>query len=80
MRSFDARIVIVLVIVMGTFLRGAAGQTVASPPQTQPSTVVVLATVEAFWSADQYAKTAGYVSEVKHDIGDQVKKGELLAL
>jgi multidrug resistance efflux pump len=42
--------------------------------------VVVLATVDAFWSADQYAKTAGYVSDVKHDIGDRVKKGEVLAV
>jgi|SRR5579884_2269310 len=50
-------------------------------PQTQPSgSVVVIATVDAFWSADQYAKTAGYVSEVKHDLGDHVTKGEVLAV
>ena len=53
--------------------------------QTQPATapaaeVSVVATVEAFWSADQYAKTSGYVSEVKHDIGDRVKKGDVLAI
>ena len=55
----------------------ARGQT------TQPSSsdsVVVIASIEAFWSADQYAKTAGYVSDVKHDIGDHVKKGDVLAV
>jgi multidrug resistance efflux pump len=61
-------------------LAGAArGQ---SAPQTQPadSTVTTIATVEAFWSSEQYAKTSGYVSEVKHDMGDRVKKGDVLAV
>jgi multidrug resistance efflux pump len=54
----------------------------SSPAATQPAgaSVSVIAGVEAFWSADQYAKTSGYVSDVKHDIGDRVKKGELLAI
>ncbi len=46
----------------------------ASPP------VVVLATIEAFWSADQYAKDSGYVAQVMADIGDHVKKGQVLAV
>ena len=52
----------------------------APPSGTAPQSVTVIATVEAFWSADQYAKTAGYVSDVKHDMGDRVKKGEVLAI
>ena len=61
----------------------SAAAQVRAAPQTQPSatgTVVVIATVEAFWSADQYGKTAGYVAEVKHDLGDRVTKGEVLAV
>jgi multidrug resistance efflux pump len=51
-------------------------------PTTNPSAgpVTVIASVEAFWSADQYAKTSGYVSDVKVDIGDRVKKGQVLAV
>ncbi|HXE53978.1 MAG TPA: efflux RND transporter periplasmic adaptor subunit [Tepidisphaeraceae bacterium] len=54
----------------------------SSPAQTQPSanSVVVIATVDAYWAADQYAKTSGYVTDVKHDIGDRVKKGDVLAV
>jgi len=39
-----------------------------------------VATVDAYWSADQYAKTSGYLSEVKADIGDHVTKGQVLAV
>ncbi|HSZ56578.1 MAG TPA: efflux RND transporter periplasmic adaptor subunit [Tepidisphaeraceae bacterium] len=90
MRSTDARIITALLLTVSGLLPAARTQSVASaqsvpPPQTQPAatapgSVVVLATVDAFWSADQYAKTAGYISEVKHDIGDRVKKGDLLAV
>jgi multidrug resistance efflux pump len=41
---------------------------------------VAIAVVDAFWSADQYAKTSGYVADVKADIGDHVKKGQVLAV
>ena len=37
------------------------------------------ATIEAFEQADLYAKVSGYVSEVKVDLGDRVKAGQLLA-
>jgi multidrug resistance efflux pump len=52
----------------------------ATGPAGAPPPVVAVATVEAFWSADQYAKTSGYVSDVKADIGDAVKKGQVLAV
>ena len=82
MRLSDATIIAVLLIAIAGPSAPARAQ---SAPRTQPSgaapeSVVVLATVDAFWSADQYAKTAGYVSDVKHDIGDRVKKGEVLAI
>jgi multidrug efflux pump subunit AcrA (membrane-fusion protein) len=53
----------------------------ADPPPTVPAgeTVTVPATVEAFWSADLNAKTSGYVSAVRADLGDHVKKDQLLA-
>lgn len=62
--------------------RFASAQSTTSAPASQPAaqSVTVVASVEAFWSADQYAKTSGYVTEVKHDIGDRVTTGELLAL
>lgn len=54
----------------------------ASPPAptSQPSTVVAPANVAAFFSADIYAKDSGYISEVLADIGDHVRKGQLLAV
>jgi multidrug resistance efflux pump len=86
MKSFDARTIATLLITVACLSPTGGAQSPSSAqktPQTQPSapgSVVVLATVNAFWSADQYAKTAGYVSDVKHDIGDRVKKGEELAV
>ena len=88
MKSFDARTIAAFLIAVAGLSPRAGAQATSSPPaapQTQPSaaapaSVVVLATVEAFWSADQHAKTAGYVADVKHDIGDRVKKGEILAV
>jgi RND family efflux transporter MFP subunit len=40
----------------------------------------VPATIEAFEVADLYANTSGYVSEVRKDIGDRVKQGDVLAI
>lgn len=40
----------------------------------------MVGTVEAFWSADQFAKDSGYVAAVRADIGDRVKKGQVLAV
>ena len=46
----------------------------------QVTTVVVPATIQALFSTDLYAKTSGYVSQVSNDIGDHVKKGQVLAV
>ena len=46
----------------------------------QFATVVVPATIQAFFVTDLYAKDSGYVSQVNNDIGDHVKKGQVLAV
>jgi multidrug resistance efflux pump len=52
----------------------------AAPDARPPAaTVTALATVNAYWSSDQYAKVSGYVADVRVDLGDAVKKGDLLA-
>src|SRR5258706_9597312 len=38
------------------------------------------ATLEAFEEADLFAKVSGYLSEVRVDIGDHVKAGQVLAV
>ena len=38
------------------------------------------ATVSAYYEADIHAKVAGYLTELKHDIGDEVKAGEVLGI
>ena len=42
--------------------------------------IVVPATIQAFFVTDLYAKNAGYVSQINNDIGDHVKKGQVLAI
>ncbi|HTL27758.1 MAG TPA: biotin/lipoyl-binding protein, partial [Tepidisphaeraceae bacterium] len=49
-------------------------------PATQPASIVVPGSVSAFYMTDLFAKDSGYLSEVKADIGDHVKKGDLLAV
>jgi multidrug efflux pump subunit AcrA (membrane-fusion protein) len=49
-------------------------------PTTQPTSIAVPATIAAFYVADLYAKDSGYLSDVKADIGDHVKKGDVLAV
>jgi multidrug efflux pump subunit AcrA (membrane-fusion protein) len=46
----------------------------------QAQSVVVPATIRAFFVTDLYAKDSGYVSQVNNDIGDQVKRGQVLAV
>src|SRR6516165_5186707 len=65
-----------LVLIVATFLTCVAS---AQGPATKPAPVVLPASVEAFDVADQFAKVAGYVSDVKADIGDHVKQGQVLA-
>ena len=53
------------------------------PPQptsaASPASVVALGTVAPFFSTDLFAKDTGFVSDVSADIGDHVKKGQVLA-
>src|SRR5438552_19212789 len=60
-----------------------------SPPRVEvvrPRRVTVAqrlqtnATLEAFEEADLFAKVSGYLSEVRVDIGDHVKAGQVLAV
>jgi multidrug efflux pump subunit AcrA (membrane-fusion protein) len=46
----------------------------------QFSTVLVPATIQAFFVTDLYAKVSGYVSQINSDIGDRVRKGQALAV
>ncbi len=41
--------------------------------------VLLPGSIEAFEQATLYAKTAGYLKQIKVDIGDRVRKGEILA-
>lgn len=54
----------------------------ASPDdEAQPfAPIVIPATIQAFFVTDLYAKDAGYISQVNNDIGDHVKKGQVLAV
>ncbi len=38
------------------------------------------ATIQAFFITDLYAKNSGYISQVNNDIGDHVKRGQVLAV
>src|SRR5262245_57050482 len=49
----------------------------ADAPATQP--IIVPATIEAFEQTELVAKVSGYIAEVKADMGDHVKAGDLLA-
>lgn len=50
-----------------------------SVPTSQP-TVAAPGNIAAFYSADLYAKESGYITEVLADIGDHVKKGDVMAI
>ena len=63
--------------------------TVDSPPRVEvvrPRRVTMAhrlqtnATLEAFEEADLFAKVSGYLSDVRVDIGDHVKAGQVLSL
>lgn len=42
--------------------------------------ITLPATVQAFFVTDLYAKDSGFVSQINNDLGDHVKKGQVLAL
>jgi len=48
-------------------------------PSAKTLNVTLPATTEAFTTANIYARVSGYISKRKVDIGDRVKKGDLLA-
>ena len=62
---------------LGTIGPGAAQQTSTAPA---PTSVVVPGTVQAFYATDLFAKESGYISQINADIGDQVKKNQVLAV
>src|SRR5438270_497904 len=62
---------------LGIIGPGTAQQTPTTPA---PTSVVVPGTVQAFYATDLFAKESGYVSEIHADIGDQVKKNQVLAV
>lgn len=69
--------------------KAAAAARHSSPPRkvevvkparrTMSRSLNVPATIEAFETADLYARVSGYVGEVRVDIGDAVKEGDCLA-
>jgi multidrug resistance efflux pump len=71
----------VVVAALSATLAFAGGRARAQVPATAPATTVAVpASIEAYWSAELYAKTSGYVAEVKADIGDHVRAGDVLAV
>ncbi len=42
--------------------------------------ITLPATIQAFFVTDLYAKNSGFVSQVNNDLGDHVKKGQVLAV
>src|SRR5580704_1572261 len=42
--------------------------------------LVVPGTIQAYYATDLYAKDSGYISQIHADIGDQVKKNQVLAV
>lgn len=57
-----------------------AVKAVVAQAETLRRTTTQPATVHAYYSADIYAKVSGYVRETSVDIGDRVKKGDVLAV
>jgi len=88
--------VIASCIALSVPISGSSAQAQSAPNQPVPakpspnaesnengqkvSTIVVPATVQAFFITDLYAKDSGYVSQINNDIGDHVKKGQVLAV
>ena len=52
----------------------------AQKPATSPPSLMVPASVQAFFVTDLYAKASGYVFRINNDIGDHVRKGQVLAV
>jgi multidrug efflux pump subunit AcrA (membrane-fusion protein) len=65
--------------VSGAVSKPAAPFKPSANDKNQP-TVVIPATIQAFFVTDLYAKDSGFVSQLNNDIGDHVKKGQVLAV
>ncbi len=63
--------------VMATALFAAPSAVHAAEPF---ATITIPATVQAFFVTDLYAKDSGFISQVNNDLGDHVKKGQVLAV
>jgi len=66
-------------VLVGLMVMGA-GLARGESPATAPATLELPATVEAYEQADLYAKTSGYISDLRVDIGSRVRAGEVLAV
>ncbi|MBI5865500.1 MAG: biotin/lipoyl-binding protein [Planctomycetes bacterium] len=58
--------------------RPVAVETAKPDQRTLVRELALPASLEAYESADLYAKTSGYIAEVKVDIGSRVRAGDLL--
>jgi multidrug resistance efflux pump len=58
----------------------AKAQQPTTAPASQPASIAVPGSVSAFYMTDLFAKDSGYLSEVKVDLGDHVRKGDVLAI
>lgn len=64
---------------MGTVPPPAFATVPNDRPGQKAAAFIVPATIQAFFVTDLYAKDTGYVSQVAADMGDHVKKGQVLA-
>lgn len=92
-RAWIAGTVGIFMSTASAYLFAAAQPVLAQPADNRPRVNVVHpthatvarrlktnATLEAFEEADLFAKVSGYLSEVRVDIGDHVKAGDVLAV
>jgi multidrug efflux pump subunit AcrA (membrane-fusion protein) len=76
---------LVCAVVAGLTGPAAAQQTPTASPSDRKEgpaqmRLVVPGTVQAYYATDLYAKDSGYISQIQADIGDQVKKNQVLAV
>ncbi len=61
-------------------VQGTVAPSKSSLDERKQSNIVIPATIQAFYVTDLFAKDSGYISQVNNDIGDDVKKGQVLAV
>jgi RND family efflux transporter MFP subunit len=72
-------------VVVGLTGPAAAQQTPTASPSDRKEgpaqmRLVVPGTIQAYYATDLYAKDSGYISQIHADIGDQVKKNQVMAV